>query len=56
MKYGRHLIIELAMLLALALALDVNTSSASGPMPYTEEALGKVEVATAIMGTPTDCS
>ncbi len=53
MNYGRHLITGLGLFLMI-MALDVDISAASGAMPYTDEALGKVEVAAAIVGAPTD--
>lgn len=52
MKHGQRLIIELALFFALLLALDVNSASATGAMPYTDEALGKIEMTVAIMGNP----
>jgi len=54
MNNGRHFITGLATVLLLLLALGVSSARASGAMPYTEEALGKVEMATAIIGAPID--
>jgi len=54
MNYGRHFITRLAAVLLLLLTLGANSALAAAAMPYTEEALGKVEMATAIIGAPTD--